>query len=92
MLAQVDPKLVENDWAPPLDLRVDMTFHLAPAVSLVIDLLLYSPPYTIAFLPAFGLSAGIAFGYWFWIEQCYYYNKFYPYPLFAMLSTTQRIG
>jgi hypothetical protein len=75
-----------------MDFHADLSFHAVPAISLCIDLLLFSPPYTIAFLPAFSLSGVIAFGYWFWIEQCYYYNKFYPYPIFEMLSTTQRIG
>lgn len=43
-------------------------------------------------LPALGLSACIAFGYWFWIEQCYAYNQFYPYPIFDVLSTPGRVG
>ena len=43
-------------------------------------------------LPALGLSAFIAFGYWFWIEQCYAYNQFYPYPIFDVLSTPGRVG
>jgi hypothetical protein len=60
--------------------------------SLVLDLLFFSPPYTIAVLPALGLSACIAFGYWFWIEQCYAYNQFYPYPIFDVLSTPGRVG
>jgi hypothetical protein len=75
-----------------MDFHADLSFHAVPAISLVIDLLLFSPPYTIAFLPALTLSGVIAFGYWFWIEQCYHYNQFYPYPIFEMLSTTQRVG
>jgi len=39
-----------------------------------------------------GLSTGVAFLYWWWIEICYSYNGFYPYPIFAMLSTYQRVG
>lgn len=63
-----------------------------PAFALTLDLLFFSPPYTIAVLPALGLSACIAFGYWFWIEQCFTYNQFYPYPIFDVLSTGGRVG
>jgi len=73
-------------------MSVDLSFHAVPALALVADLLFFSPPYTVAFLPAFGLSSCIAFGYWLWIERCYHYNRFYPYPLFTVLDTTQRIG
>jgi hypothetical protein len=38
------------------------------------------------------LSTSVVFLYWFWIEVCYSYNGFYPYPLFALLTTYQRIG
>ena len=80
------------DWAPPLPLHTDLSFHAIPSLALVADLLCFSPPYTVAFLPALGLSGCIAFGYWFWIERCYQHNQFYPYPLFEVLSTPQRIG
>lgn len=89
---QIDPKLVLPDWAPPLGLAADLSFHAVPSLTLVADLLLFSPPYTIALPPALGLSGCIAFGYWVWIERCYRFNHFYPYPLFAIMSTTQRIG
>jgi hypothetical protein len=38
------------------------------------------------------ISTAIAFLYWFWIEVCYSYNGFYPYPLFALLTKVQRVG
>ncbi|KXL44785.1 hypothetical protein M433DRAFT_8894 [Acidomyces richmondensis BFW] len=91
-LRMIDPKLVLPDWAPPLGLAADLSFHAVPSLTLVADLLLFSPPYTIALPPALGLSGCIAFGYWVWIERCYRFNHFYPYPLFAIMSTTQRIG
>ncbi|EMC91055.1 hypothetical protein BAUCODRAFT_160624 [Baudoinia panamericana UAMH 10762] len=91
-LRAIDPKLVLPDWAPPLSRIADLSFHAAPSIALVTDLLFFSPPYTIAFLPALGLSGIIAFGYWLWIEQCYHYNNFYPYPIFTLLNTQQRIG
>lgn len=89
---QIDEKLVLPDWAPRLPLHTDLSFHAIPALSLVIDLLFFSPPYTMAFLPALALSGCIAFGYWFWIERCYQFNNFYPYPIFEMLGTVERVG
>ncbi|PPJ52187.1 hypothetical protein CBER1_09912 [Cercospora berteroae] len=91
-LRAIDPKLVLPDWAPPLGFGADLSFHAVPAIALAVDLLFFSPPWTIAFLPALGLSGAIAFGYWFWIERCYQFNNFYPYPIFDLLSTPQRIG
>jgi len=69
-----------------------MSFHLVPSLALVTDLLFFSPPYAIAFLPALMLSLGIAFGYWLWIERCFQFNAFYPYPLFELLNPWQRVG
>lgn len=80
------------DWAPPLEVRVDLSFHFVPGLALVTDLLFFSPPYAIAFLPALILSGAIAFGYWIWIELCYTHNGFYPYPLFQILATHERVG
>lgn len=91
-LQLINPKLVQPDWAPPLELHADLGFHALPSIALVIDLLFFSPPYAVDFLPAFGLSGLIAFGYWFWIEHCYQKNGFYPYPIFELLNTTQRVG
>jgi hypothetical protein len=34
----------------------------------------------------------VAFSYWWWIELCFKHNGFYPYPIFEMLSTGQRVG
>jgi hypothetical protein len=54
-------------------------------VVLLIDLLFFSPPWTISIFPALGLSGTIAFGYWFWIEQCFFHNGWYVY--FRVLPT-----
>lgn len=59
---------------------------------MLIDLLLLSPPWTVTALPSLGLSGCIAFGYWFWVEHCFSYNGFYPYPIFELLPTPARIG
>lgn len=89
---KIDTSLVLPPWAPILALQDDMSFHFMPAFTLTLDLLFFSPPYTIAVLPAVGLSGCIAFGYWFWIEPCFTYNQFYPYPIFDVLSTGGRVG
>ena len=91
-LRAIDPKLVLPDWAPPLPFAADCSFHAIPAIALAVDLLFFSPPWTIAFLPALGLSGVIAFGYWFWIEKCYEVNKFYPYPVSSNHSGCQLRG
>ena len=38
------------------------------------------------------LSTTLAFGYWFWVEQCYKNNGFYPYPIFEQVDLIGRIG
>ncbi|KAK5112202.1 hypothetical protein LTR16_005387, partial [Cryomyces antarcticus] len=88
---QIDPALVLPDWAPRLALSADITFHALPAVLLVLDLLFFSPPWTISALPAIGLSGVIAFSYWLWVELCYHHNGFCPYPLFEALTTPWRL-
>lgn len=71
---QIDPELVVPPELPPIGLAADVGFHLAPSLLLVFDLLFLSPPWTIAALPSFGLSSGIAIAYWFWVEECYRHN------------------
>ena len=88
-LRAIDPALVIPKELE-LPLLADLSFHLMPSLLLVIDLLFFSPPWAINILPAIALSGVIAFVYWFWIELCYSYNGFYPYPIFEMLDKTQR--
>jgi hypothetical protein len=81
---------------PPL--IYDLTFHFFPAVFLTLDTILLSPPWPSspmnpqAPLISLIISTAIAFLYWFWIEICYSYNGFYPYPIFALLTQAQRVG
>lgn len=78
------PEWVELDpWA-------DVGFHAMPAIMLMIDLLFFSPPWTIAALPAMGASGILAFSYWWWVERCYAHNGWYPYPLFEVLTPAWR--
>ncbi|KAF1981856.1 hypothetical protein K402DRAFT_439197 [Aulographum hederae CBS 113979] len=90
-LRLIDERLVLPTWAPPIATTADLSFHLIPSLLLTLDLLLFSPPYSITFLPTSLLSLAIAFGYWFWVELCFSHNGFYPYPIFAQLSTPWRV-
>ncbi|KAJ5924280.1 hypothetical protein N7466_008467 [Penicillium verhagenii] len=90
-LRVIDERLVVPDWAV-IPLHADIGFHAIPALVMVVDLLFLSPPWTITALPSLGLSATIAFAYWFWVEQCFLYNGWYPYPIFEQLSTVGRVG
>ncbi|KAL8767765.1 MAG: hypothetical protein Q9209_005851 [Squamulea sp. 1 TL-2023] len=69
----------------------DISFHAVPAIVLTIDYLLLSPPWTISVRQMMALSTAFAFGYWFWVEQCYRHNGWYPYPIFEALTTPWRI-
>ncbi|PNS17713.1 UPF0641 membrane protein [Sphaceloma murrayae] len=90
-LRAIDPRLVIPPDLPQLPLLADMSFHLAPAALLIVDLLLFSPPYSISVLPSFGLSALIALAYYAWVEHCYSKNGFYPYPIFDEAGFNGRI-
>ncbi|KAH7196943.1 FAR-17a/AIG1-like protein [Fusarium flagelliforme] len=87
----VDSKLLMPDEFY-IDILPDVGFHLAPAVFLTIDLLFFSPPWTIPAYSMMALSTVFTFAYWFWVEHCYSHNGWYPYPLFELLTTGQRIA
>ncbi|KAI8935980.1 hypothetical protein NX059_007484 [Plenodomus lindquistii] len=97
-LRAIDDGLVIPPDMPLPPLLYDLGFHLVPAVVLALDNLLLSPPWPS--IPAnpqaptimLVASTAVAFAYWYWIELCYSYNGFYPYPIFGILSTVQRVG
>jgi hypothetical protein len=97
-LRAIDTGLVVPPDLPLPPLIYDLTFHFFPALLTTTDTLLLSPPWPSspmnpnAPLITLVLSTSIAFLYWFWIEICYSRNGFYPYPIFALLTTYQRIG
>jgi hypothetical protein len=69
----IDKKLL----FPPefeLPLLPDVGFHLAPAVLLTLDLILFSPPWTIPAYGAMALSTTLALAYWYWVELCFSKN------------------
>jgi protein-S-isoprenylcysteine O-methyltransferase Ste14 len=57
-----------------LPLIADLGFHLAPAIFLTLDLILFSPPWTIPTYGVMSLSLGLAFMYWYWVEICFSHN------------------
>jgi len=75
-----------------LDPFVDMGFHLFPALLLLIDVLLLSPPWAFTFLPAVLIPSAIAAGYWAWLEHCFSVNQIYPYPLLNVVGDGGRIA
>ena len=52
----------------------DLGFHLFPALLLMVDLLLLSPPWTHTVLEAGGVGVLLAGVYWVWTEECYKRN------------------
>lgn len=96
-LRAIDDALIVPADLPMPPVLYDIGFHLIPAVVLTLDTILLSPPWPS--MPAnpqaptvmFAASSAIAFAYWWWIELCYSYNGYYPYPIFGILTTIQRI-
>lgn len=76
VVPQIDKNLVLPEWGE-LDIMADVGFHAAPGILLSIDMLFFSPPWTIGTLPAMGLSTILACGYWVWVELCYARNGWY---------------
>lgn len=97
-LRAIDTSLVVPPHLPLPPLIYDLTFHFFPALVLTLDTTLLSPPWPSspmnpnAPLIMLVTSTAIAFSYWWWIELCFAHNGFYPYPLFELLTTTQRVG
>jgi len=65
-------------------------FHAMPAVLLTLDLMLVSPPWTIGAGGAMALGTGLAFLYWAWLEYCFSFNGWYPYPGLMPLSVWEK--
>lgn len=97
-LRSIDTTLVVPPELPLPPLMYDLGFHFFPALLLTIDAILLSPPWpSIPMNPQaptimLFASTAVAFSYWWWIELCFSYNGFYPYPIFEMLTTVQRVG
>lgn len=72
----IDPSLLMPDEFQ-IALIPDIGFHLAPAVFLTLDLVLFSPPWTIPTYGVFSISTALAFSYWYWVELCFSHNGWY---------------
>ncbi|KAF1920011.1 FAR-17a/AIG1-like protein-domain-containing protein [Ampelomyces quisqualis] len=97
-LRALDTTLVVPADHPLPALIPDLGFHFFPALFTTLDTMLLSPPWPSspanpqAPLLTLALSAAVALLYWVWIETCFAYNGFYPYPVFQLLTTVQRLG
>ena len=83
--------LVDPTVAPSLPIFEEMQFHLFPALLLMVDTLFFSPPWETHALSALMSFSVVGAGYWIWLEHCFSYNKFYPYPLMGMMTRAQRM-
>lgn len=80
----IDPSLLMPDEFQ-IALIPDIGFHLAPAVFLTLDLVLFSPPWTIPTYGVFSISTALAFSYWYWVELCFSHNGWYDsFPAFDL--------
>ncbi|KAI5306271.1 hypothetical protein KEM56_001621 [Ascosphaera pollenicola] len=82
--------VVPEGMGIPLD--ADLGLHAAPTVFLILDLIFFSPPWSVTFASAIATSGLVATCYWFWVERCFSFNGWYPYPIFTMLDTEKRAG
>ncbi|UPK95524.1 hypothetical protein LCI18_006459 [Fusarium solani-melongenae] len=73
-----------------IDPLLDIGFHLAPAVLLSLDFIVFSPAWKITARGMMPLSVALALVYWCWIELCFQRNGWYPYPLFGQFSAIER--
>jgi len=87
-----DPTLlVDPTVAPQLPLSIELAFHFFPTLFLMIDTLLFSPPWETHALAALSVFSVVGSGYWIWVERCYSYNNFYPYPLLDIMTQEHRL-
>lgn len=70
---------------------MEMAFHFFPTVFLMIDTLLFSPPWETHALSALSVFSVVGSGYWIWVERCFTHNNFYPYPMLEMMTREQRM-
>jgi hypothetical protein len=70
---------------------MEMAFHFLPTAFLMLDTLLFSPPWETDALSALTVFSMVGSGYWIWVERCFSYNNFYPYPLLDMMTREQRL-
>jgi hypothetical protein len=73
-LRAIDKKLV----VPPgheIPFIPDFGFHAIPAIMLILDLIVLSPPWSIKAYRALKLDLMLTFLYWGWVEYCFSINR-----------------
>ncbi|KAI9595573.1 FAR-17a/AIG1-like protein [Syncephalis fuscata] len=86
-----DDTLMHGDDQEKLPFLLDATYHLLPAIALWIEFLAYSNNFKhsikhIYVIYSFALLYGI------WLQVCYYYNGFWPYPFFGLMDHHHRLA
>lgn len=82
--------LIPKDRPVPLPLNFDISVHLMPTVYTLIDYLFFSPPFSLSIGPSLLVYLSIAVSYMLWVEKCYQMNKFYAYPILAILDPIKK--
>ncbi|KAG6007840.1 hypothetical protein E4U21_005426 [Claviceps maximensis] len=60
-----------------IGMLMDLALHLAPAVFLSLDFLMFSPPWTISVSGTILVNTASAFAYWYWVEICFSKNGWF---------------
>ncbi|KAI8055433.1 FAR-17a/AIG1-like protein, partial [Syncephalis plumigaleata] len=86
-----DDTLMHGDDQERLPFLLDATYHLFPAVALLIEFLAFSNNFKhsikhIYVIYSFALLYGV------WLQVCYYYNGFWPYPFFHLMEHHHRVA
>lgn len=74
-----------------LPLLTDLCIHLMPVVSLMIDYLVYMPPWLLLNLTALALMAGLTMGYWSLLKYLIEEDGYYPYAFLNVDTEAQRM-
>lgn len=80
-----------------LPLLIDLCMHAFPAILLLVDFLVFSPPLPLrcpSVLTSWPIWTSVlsTMSYCLWAEVCNAHNGHYPYPLLSMLSTPHRVA
>ncbi|EPX75191.1 uncharacterized protein SOCG_04436 [Schizosaccharomyces octosporus yFS286] len=82
--------LIPKNRPVQLPLNFDLSVHLMPTVYSLIDYFFFSPPFSLSLKLSTLLYLAVAISYILWVEKCYEVNKFYAYPILAILQPLQK--
>ncbi|KDN40424.1 hypothetical protein K437DRAFT_258649 [Tilletiaria anomala UBC 951] len=74
-----------------IPIEIDLALHAAPSLFLLVDYLVFSPPFFKSMKPA-AVSTTLTIAYCVWVERCAFKNGHFPYPLLDPLTDAQRYG